>query len=393
MRYLKIEKAPLILAVLILALEAVIKPLEAAADPGPRDFSAAASVDCFARRLEVHGVDVGANTVYSPVGVGILLALLSHGANGQTATELSTAVCGRQAYDALARVLPTTGTSGFTINIGVWTSGALHSSIAFSEFAMSQYRAVVRHAAEGQDIATLLRAWVRAVSGGDMTLPAMASPLWATASVAAFRGQWEQPFSPAYTTKRSFHGVTRTALVPMMQQNGPLEYAANEHGILIVKDYKPAGGEHYAFMAFLPADRRASPLSGLLGVLNERTHPMLVSLRLPRFRVYARWNSDDMIQMLRATGVRLAFSRSADFTPIIERPHMGLNFALEEAWFSFDEHGSRAQAATIFDEQLGPESPYEPTTVTFDRPFAFAVVDTTDRLPLFLGGIVEPPLQ
>ena len=99
---------------------------------------------------------------------------------------------------------------------------------------------------------------------------------------------------------------------------------------------------------------------------------------------------------LRALGVRAAFSPDhADFSAMRDaKAALDVPFWIGEvihrATIEMDESGTEASAATAAVMMLGcAAEPPEPVSLTFDRPFFFAVRHRSGT-PLFVGRVVEP---
>ena len=56
-----------------------------------------------------------------------------------------------------------------------------------------------------------------------------------------------------------------------------------------------------------------------------------------------------------------------------------------------DERGTEAAAATgVVIRTRAAVRPLQPVTMVVDRPFLFAIVDTSTSLPVFLGQVIRP---
>ena len=109
---------------------------------------------------------------------------------------------------------------------------------------------------------------------------------------------------------------------------------------------------------------------------------------MPRFRLAAAF---DLIPVLRRLGVEQAFSRQADFSGITEAERLLINAVAHKAYVDVDERGTEAAAATAI--AFRPTAAFRaptPVTMTVDRPFLFAIVDTQTGLPLFIGQVSHP---
>jgi serpin B len=153
----------------------------------------------------------------------------------------------------------------------------------------------------------------------------------------------------------------------------------------------PYRGAGLAMAVVLPdgplAALRPKVAAGLGGML-AGTARHQVTLSLPGFRLEAAF---DLIPVLRRLGVNDAFSHAADFSGITEAEPLLINTVAHKAYIDVDEQGTEAAAATAVGMRAAAafRSP-PPVTMIVDRPFLFAIIDTTTGLSLFLGQVSHP---
>jgi len=127
----------------------------------------------------------------------------------------------------------------------------------------------------------------------------------------------------------------------------------------------------------------AAGLGGLLA--GTATHQ--VTLSLPRFRLEA---SFDLIPALQRLGVTEAFGGDADFGGITGAEPLQIGAVAHKAYIDVDERGTEAAAATaVMIRTRAAVRPLQPVTMVVDRPFLFAIVDTSTSLPVFLGQVIR----
>jgi serpin B len=78
----------------------------------------------------------------------------------------------------------------------------------------------------------------------------------------------------------------------------------------------------------------------------------------------------------------------ADFSGIAEPP-LWIGDAIHRATITVDELGTEAAAVTglAFPRSARPSPD---AVIRADRPFAFVILDTRERMPLFLGQVADP---
>jgi serpin B len=203
-----------------------------------------------------------------------------------------------------------------------------------------------------------------------------------------FSAPWLDPFDADQTQAGAFESLDgNTVYVPMMRQEGYLNYAAWNGGQAVELPYNgsalsmvvlvPDRGTYATFEAGLDDEQYERILSEL------ESRP--VTLQLPRFQ--ASFDTS-LVDPLTELGMADAFVAGvADFSGINGRHDLFIADVLHKAWISVDEAGTEAAAATAVLIPIGGAG--EPVTLTIDRPFLFAIRDIETNTILFLGRIVE----
>jgi serpin B len=364
-----------------------------------------------------------ADTVFSPASVAGALRMALSGARGQTAAELARAlhldgspgpdVAASGLHLALSGQRPADGHAGsadgearggpgeaVTLRAPnmVWVQSGLALRAEFTA-RLSRAAAALAEA----DFATAPEAAraeinrvIAAQTEGKITgllPPAAVDPLTrlVLASAVYLKAAWAQPFPESATADAPFYpeGPDRPALtVPMMRRTGPLAYLRGDGYQAVLLPYRDIGLAMAVVlpdgpMAALRPKAAAAGLSGLLAGASRHR----VALSLPRFRLEA---SFDLIPVLRRLGVTAAFGNRADFGGITDTVALKIGAVAHKAHIDVDEHGTEAAAATAVLAVALSAFATPPVTMTVDRPFLFAIVDTGTGLPLFLGQLSRP---
>ena len=207
---------------------------------------------------------------------------------------------------------------------------------------------------------------------------------------------WAHQFSARETKQKPFYPErTGPASVDLMHLRTRLAY---HHGDGYQAVLLPYRGGSLAMAAVLP-DGPLSEFTGqlddiggvgglLAGLLSDGAEHT-VDLSLPRFRITAGFMLADT---LKALGVRTAFTDDADFSGISDTP-LRISAVVHKAYIDVGEEGTEAAAATatVFAALALVRRPDPDVTLVFDRPFMFAIADTDNGLPLFLGQLTRPP--
>lgn len=157
-----------------------------------------------------------------------------------------------------------------------------------------------------------------------------------------------------------------------------LPYLGQQLALLVVV---PAAGTLDAFTDQLDAAR--------LDTIVQALQPGAIDVRLPRF---AFTTEVELNEALRQIGVTdLLDDRVAELGGITGDAPLSLSGARHQAFFSVDEEGTQARAATV--HAAAPEPVPAPATserLVVDRPFVFALRDRETGLLLAVGRVVNP---
>ena len=374
----------------------------------PAARAAAAADAAFGADLYQVLAEGAASTVFSPACVAGALRMALCGARGQTAAELARALhlapSSRPEAAAVSglSLLPAGrvgGSAVFRAPNTVWVQSGLPLR---PEFTGSLSRAAA--ALAGADFAAApdaARAEINQViatqTEGKITglLPAgaiTALTRLVLASAVYLKAAWAEPFPERATADAPFHpdGPDDPALaVPMMRGTAARGYLRGDGYQAVLLPYRDIG---LAMAVLLPDGpltvlRPKVAAAGLGGLLaGAATHQVTVSL--PRFRLEAAF---DLIPALERLGVTEAFGGDADFGGITGAEPLQIGAVAHKAYIDVDERGTEAAAATaVMIRTRAAVRPLQPVTMVVDRPFLFAIIDTSTSLPVFLGQVILP---
>ncbi|HLH58420.1 MAG TPA: serpin family protein, partial [Streptosporangiaceae bacterium] len=178
-------------------------------------------------------------------------------------------------------------------------------------------------------------------------------------------------------------------MVRMMRNSTDLPYLRGDGYQAVLLPY---GDGRLAMAVVLPDGPLATlqprlSAHGVGGLLAEATRRR-VALTMPKFRLRASFG---LVPVLRELGIRSAFDANADFSGITAAEGLVINAVAHQAYIDVDEQGTEAAAATATAMRpLAARRMPDPVTMTVDRPFLFAIVDTPSGLPLFFGQVTRP---
>ncbi|HEY0998575.1 MAG TPA: serpin family protein [Streptosporangiaceae bacterium] len=347
-----------------------------------------------------------ADTVFSPASVASALRIALCGARGQTAAELARVLHldeDPKPQDAAATGLRLTLTSGsgsatFRAPNTVWIQSGLPVSVAFEArlhdavtLAAADFRAAPE--ATRTEINRVIASQTEGKISGLLPSGSItALTRLVLASAVYLKAAWTEPFPERATADAPFYpdGRDQPALtVPMMHGTASRAYLRGDGYQAVLLPYRDI---NLAMAVLLPdgplaALRPKLAAAGLGGLLAGAARHQ-VTLSLPRFRLEAAFN---LIPALRRLGVAAAFGDNADFGEITEAAPLRIGAVAHKAYVDVDEHGTEAAAATaVVIRAAAAMRPPPAVTMVVDRPFLFAIVDSTTGLPLFLGQVSHP---
>ncbi len=357
-----------------------------------------------------------ADTVFSPASVASALRMALCGARGQTAAELARVLhlAGYEKPQDVAasglRLMPTRpgdggsgggsggGSATFRAPDTVWIQSGLpvrgkfmarlHGAVTYADADFAAAPEAVR--------AEINRVIAAQTEGkiADLLPPGIITALTrlVLASAVYLKASWTAPFPEHATAGTPFYpdGPDHPALtVPMMRGTASRAYLRGDGYQAVLLPYRDIS---LAMAVLLPdgplTTLRPKLAAAGLGGLLAGTGRHQVTLSLPRFRLEAAF---DLIPALRRLGVVAAFGDDADFGEITEAAQLRIGAVAHKAYIDVDEQGTEAAAATaVVMRTAAAMRPPPPVTMVVDRPFLFAIIDSTTGLPLFLGQVSHP---
>jgi serpin B len=358
-----------------------------------------------------------ASMVFSPSSVASALRMALCGARGQTAAELARALhlapsarpeTAAASGLSLVPAVRDGGSAVFRAPNTVWVQSGLPLRAEFTG-RLNQAAAALAGAdfAGGPDAARAeINQVIATQTEGKITglLPAgtiTALTRLVLASAVYLKAAWAEPFAESATADVPFHpggpddpggrgGPGGPALtVPMMRGTAARSYLRGDGYQAVLLPYRDIG---LAMAVLLPdgplAALRPKVAAAGLGGLLAGTATYQVTLSLPRFRLETAL---DLIPALKQLGVIEAFSGDADFGGITGAEPLQIGAVAHKAYIDVDERGTEAAAATaVVITTRAAMRPPPSVTMVVDRPFLFAIVDTTTSLPVFLGQVTRP---
>jgi len=349
----------------------------------------------------------GQNVFLSPANVAVALAMTTNGARGETLRGMLDALnMGDLDLEALnsnfaaLQALLEREDPGTTITIAnaLWARAGVDFHADFLQRTQRFYDARIEALDfDRREAAATINDWVRRQTNDKIPNIVESIPpetiLFLTSAIY-FNGKWEKPFNPEFTQDRPFYLLDGSAKpTPTMYRMDDMEYLKGE-GFQAVR--LPYAGGGVRMVIILPdADQTLAQFVDQLNIENwERWREQFAvkegQLYLPRFTT--RYDAQ-LNEALRGMGMAVAFDSSqADFSgmrPV--PPNIFISQVRHVAYVDVNEAGTEAAAATSVEMGITSAMPTEePFVMQVDRPFFFAIEETSTGSLLFTSLIFAP---
>ena len=216
------------------------------------------------------------------------------------------------------------------------------------------------------------------------------STVMALVNALYFNGKWSNEFDKA--TNGKFTALnSSTVSAKMMSRTGSYRYAATG-GYQMVS--LPYGNGAFVMDLILPeatsADAFHNAVKGLTWdvysnlINNERSSQVCVTMPVFKMEYDA-----ELQDILAAMGMASAFTPSADFSGMTSDAALMISKVIHKTLVDVDEKGTEAAAVTIVDMKMTSGGPGNTIYFTADRPFIFAIRETSTNALLFIGNKVN----
>lgn len=345
----------------------------------------------------------GENAMVSPESVMMALGMTANGADGETLTQMETALGGLDIDTLNSAMLYLTNRAkdaeGVDLNIAnsVWVrddADRIQMKQDFCDKVKSLYDADSFLAPFDRTTCADINGWVSNETKGMIPQILDDIPPEAVAylvNAMAFEGEWEEPYEdPQVVEEDIFTNSKGEEEKATMLYSTESIYLQDENTKGFLKFYK----SHYAFMALLPEEGTdigdyVSSLDGgkLTGLWESRKGGCEVYTSIPEF---TSDYDNELSGALQAMGMELPFTGGADFSRMADTDSGALYISrvLHKTHIEVDRTGTKAAAATALEMTdecaMLVEDVYD---VYLDRPFVYAIVDSMNGMPIFIGAV------
>lgn len=339
--------------------------------------------------------------LFSPLSLSLDLTLCAGGANGETQAQILSSMGLGKEQDAAASYYQTMVAglvsadpyTQFTSANSVWVHNDFTPAEPFVDYAQSYFDASVqrRDLSVKEGLAEINR-WCQEKTGGlldkmvdDSRNPDQA-PVALLLNALYFNGGWTDPFDQVQ--EAPFHGVAGERSANFLVGKSNYGYLETERAQLVSIPY---GCGLFRFVVAVPKEGIA--LDDMAESLREQDFFGLstsdpVNVQIPEFEL-SYSTGDALIPALQSCGITDAFNaKTADFSKLLEgHDPLFISKVLQKSVIRVDEKGTEAAAETgigMDGDDVGGHEVVERTVVA-NRPFVFALVESSSRSILFLG--------
>ncbi|NMA96033.1 MAG: serpin [Clostridiales bacterium] len=208
----------------------------------------------------------------------------------------------------------------------------------------------------------------------------------------SFDAEWENIYEETQVYDGEFITESGDKKATKFMRSSEYSYLEND---LATGFIKPYSDNKYAFVALLP--NKGVTMKDFVDSLNAKTLAELmedekdytVNAVTPKFTVeYEALLNDPLKNM----GMTDAFSdHDANFSGlgISSRGNIFIGRVIHKTKISVDEKGTKAGAVTAVEMKDEAAMEIEYREVVLDRPFFYMIIDTEEKLPLFMGSLMD----
>jgi len=338
------------------------------------------------------------NVFVSPLSVSIALGMAWNGANGQTKSEMETALkmSGlsvadiNEYYKVMQTNLPIIDpTTKLSIANSLWYRNGFFVKTDFLKVNADNFNAEVRALDFAQTWAKdTINNWCSRKT--NKLIPTIIDEISQDAmmyliNAVYFKGIWRSKFDKKVTAEKDFtNELGKTVKVNMMYQKDTFAYYADNTAQYLDMPY---GNNAFSMTVILPLDNKTTAdvltnltLENWKNTLNKLVVQQ-VMLSVPRFKVENKFTLNEVMKNM---GMNLAFTDYADFSNISDIDLM-ISKIFHKTYITVDEEGTEAAAVTAI--EFGVTSMPIYPIFTVNKPFVFLIREKSTGVILFIGKI------
>lgn len=339
------------------------------------------------------------DVIFSPFSIFTALSMAYIGAKETTAQEMSQALslhlCSEPFPEAFSTYLTSTRSLASSLRIAnsLWVSYDFPILETYQSCLKEDFDAVIEAISfqEPAFACSRINSWVAHKT--ENKIPNLLSPSSLSTNTKMvltnaiyFKGAWQKPFS----SENSFEGFFDSKPATMLDQTAVFDYLETPEAQIAFLPFRKESHDHplIAFLLILPkigasVDLDRSTVTSWI----KNSKPTRLHLQMPKFTLDKKMFP---ASLLKALGMETSFTSCADFSGIDGQGQLSLSQIIHQAFFSLDEAGITAAAATaITMATTSMVPPTFPVEMIADHPFTFILLDVTHKTPLFIGRLTN----
>lgn len=340
------------------------------------------------------------NVFVSPLSVSIALGMAWNGANGQTKTEMETALkmSGMSIadindyYKTMQSTLPSIDpTTKLSIANSLWYRSGFPVKSDFLKVNTDYFGSYIKELDFSQSWAVdTVNNWCAKKTNNLIKKPLDMIPpdaMMYLVNAIYFKGIWRQHFETKNTAEANFtNELGKAVKVNMMYQKDTFSYAQDSYAQYLDMPY---GNKAFSMTVVLPNEGKTTgevldymKTTGWDNTL-KGFFTSQVEVYLPRFKTQNKFILNDPLENM---GMNLAFTEFADFRNISNTPLM-ISRVIHDTYVEVTEEGTEAAAVTIVEfatTSVGPQ-PLPTPIFKVNRPFIFVIREQSTGVILFIG--------
>lgn len=340
------------------------------------------------------------NVLISPDSIFYTMMMVASGAEGNTLDQMiETMVPGSDPAEALLYASDrmyeqSDDTLGIANSVWLNNQTADYVYEDYVSYVKEHFEAEVESIGFNDAGVAKINTWVKQETEGmiDKMIDSLSpSDLMVLVNTITFDARWLDPYDDDQRCHDYFTNGNREKKLVEYLEGTEQVYFNNGKAEGFMKPY--AEGQ-YAFLTILP-HAKGVDINQFMSEMtaddyrafwNSKDTTKLVQTKMPQFESEF---SVEMKDILSEMGMEDAFSSKADFSNMTAEP-VFIASVLHKTFIRVTPKGTQAAAATTALMTLGI-GPDETIYVTCDRPFAYAIVDKTTGLPVFIGTVEDVP--
>jgi len=342
------------------------------------------------------------NVMISPLSATLALAMTYNGAAGTTKTAfentfhlngLTASEINQSMYDLCNALTGADPQVTFDLANSIWFKKGFPVEQDFLTTNQKYYDAEVDSLNfSDSNSVNIINNWVNKNTNGK--IPSIVNQINPTdvmflINATYFKGNWTSKFDPAKTKNEAFtlqNGTVKQ--VPTMSQETEMGYLSND---LFTAVELPYGRGNFSMILFLPNPNKT--LADVENAMNQTNwqhwtdslnNETKMFVYLPKFKFeFSQIMNNDLANL----GLGIAFTDSANFSNINPTAPLLITQVKQKTYINVDEEGTEAAAATSV--TVGLTSVFT-NSVSFNRPFLFAIKEKYTNAILFIGCVMDP---